>query len=183
MRRWQTLSRDLTPESLCWPAQYGSILYFLLNQRRPHDWNISQVLSFIISPFSSPAYNLPIFLFGIVVHENSEAVQSLKLVSAFPLVRNWDSHGWPHSSRASCPPRFSSMSSGCSTMSTALSSSCFSFSCGYSRRVPLFKRAPSAHTLTSASLLDPHRVSLLCCPPPERFSFHVSRRRRQRSHW
>ncbi|KAH0826312.1 hypothetical protein J3R83DRAFT_5258 [Lanmaoa asiatica] len=37
------------------------------------------VLSFIMSPFSAPAYNLPIFLFGALVHESSDAVQSLKL--------------------------------------------------------------------------------------------------------
>jgi len=39
------------------------------------------VLSFIISPFSAPSYNLPIFLFGALVHENNEAIQSLKLFS------------------------------------------------------------------------------------------------------
>ncbi|KAG8221647.1 hypothetical protein J3R82DRAFT_1927 [Butyriboletus roseoflavus] len=39
------------------------------------------VLSFIMSPFSAPAYNLPIFLFGALVHESSDAVQSLKLFS------------------------------------------------------------------------------------------------------
>ncbi|KAF8122950.1 hypothetical protein EV363DRAFT_1181320 [Boletus edulis] len=37
------------------------------------------VLSFILSPFQAPTYNLPIFLFGTLVHENSDAVQSLKL--------------------------------------------------------------------------------------------------------
>ncbi|KAI0322337.1 hypothetical protein OF83DRAFT_1049645 [Amylostereum chailletii] len=39
-------------------------------------------LAFIISPFSSPTYNLPIFLFGIYAQENAEAVQSLQVFSA-----------------------------------------------------------------------------------------------------
>ncbi|EEB93479.1 hypothetical protein MPER_07856 [Moniliophthora perniciosa FA553] len=34
--------------------------------------------SFILSPFSAPAYNLPIFLFGVYVQENTEAFQSLR---------------------------------------------------------------------------------------------------------
>ncbi|KAF9229290.1 hypothetical protein BS17DRAFT_876860 [Gyrodon lividus] len=37
------------------------------------------VLSFIISPFSAPGYNLPIFLFGTFVQESSDAVQSLRV--------------------------------------------------------------------------------------------------------
>ncbi|KAN0082775.1 hypothetical protein V8E55_008570 [Tylopilus felleus] len=37
------------------------------------------ILSFILSPFAAPAYNLPIFLFGTLVHESSDAPQSLKL--------------------------------------------------------------------------------------------------------
>lgn len=36
------------------------------------------VLSFAISPFKSPSYNLPIFLFGIYAQENTEGVQSLQ---------------------------------------------------------------------------------------------------------
>ncbi|KIK47806.1 hypothetical protein CY34DRAFT_798889 [Suillus luteus UH-Slu-Lm8-n1] len=36
-------------------------------------------LAFIISPFTVPAYNLPIFLFGSYVQESSDAVQSLTL--------------------------------------------------------------------------------------------------------
>ncbi|KAG2366521.1 hypothetical protein BDR07DRAFT_1274314 [Suillus spraguei] len=36
-------------------------------------------LAFIISPFTVPAYNLPIFLFGSYVQESSDAVQSLSL--------------------------------------------------------------------------------------------------------
>ncbi|KAH7930978.1 hypothetical protein BV22DRAFT_999261 [Leucogyrophana mollusca] len=36
------------------------------------------VLSFVVCPFTVPAYNLPIFLFGTYVHESSDAVQSLK---------------------------------------------------------------------------------------------------------
>lgn len=39
-----------------------------------------QVLAFIISPFTVPAYNLPIFLFGSYVQESSDAAQSLNLV-------------------------------------------------------------------------------------------------------
>lgn len=41
---------------------------------------ISQVLSFLLSPFSSPPYNLAIFLFGIYAQENSESVQALQTV-------------------------------------------------------------------------------------------------------
>ncbi|TFY79149.1 hypothetical protein EWM64_g4862 [Hericium alpestre] len=40
------------------------------------------VLSFAISPFSSPSYNLPIFLFGIYAQENQEAVLSLQVFSS-----------------------------------------------------------------------------------------------------
>ncbi|KIK94352.1 hypothetical protein PAXRUDRAFT_828066 [Paxillus rubicundulus Ve08.2h10] len=39
------------------------------------------VLSFITSPFTAPVYNLPIFLFGTIVQESSDAVQSLKVFS------------------------------------------------------------------------------------------------------
>lgn len=40
----------------------------------------AQALAFIISPFTVPAYNLPIFLFGSYVQESSDAAQSLTLV-------------------------------------------------------------------------------------------------------
>ncbi|KAG2154836.1 hypothetical protein DEU56DRAFT_770690 [Suillus clintonianus] len=36
-------------------------------------------LAFIISPFTVPAYNLPIFLFGSYVQESHDAAQSLNL--------------------------------------------------------------------------------------------------------
>ncbi|KIM85211.1 hypothetical protein PILCRDRAFT_66336 [Piloderma croceum F 1598] len=36
------------------------------------------VLAFAISPFTSPPYNLPIFLFGMYAQENTEGVQSLQ---------------------------------------------------------------------------------------------------------
>ncbi|KAL5495256.1 hypothetical protein ACEPAI_719 [Sanghuangporus weigelae] len=36
-------------------------------------------LSFIISPFTSPTYNLPIFLFGVYAQESTESNQSLRL--------------------------------------------------------------------------------------------------------
>ncbi|KAL0951177.1 hypothetical protein HGRIS_007908 [Hohenbuehelia grisea] len=35
-------------------------------------------LSFVLSPFASPPYNLPIFLFGIYAQENQESIQSLQ---------------------------------------------------------------------------------------------------------
>jgi len=37
------------------------------------------VLSFLISPFTSPPYNLAIFLFGIYAQENTESVQALQM--------------------------------------------------------------------------------------------------------
>lgn len=40
------------------------------------------VLSFAISPFAAPTYNLPIFLFGLYAQENTEAVLSLQVFSA-----------------------------------------------------------------------------------------------------
>jgi len=36
------------------------------------------VLSFILSPFAAPPYNLAIFLFGTYAQENTEAIQSLQ---------------------------------------------------------------------------------------------------------
>ncbi|KAG6890398.1 hypothetical protein C0995_008752 [Termitomyces sp. Mi166 len=39
------------------------------------------VLSFAVSPFIAPPYNLAIFLFGTYAQENTEAVQSLRIVS------------------------------------------------------------------------------------------------------
>jgi len=36
------------------------------------------VLAFAISPFTSPSYNLPIFLFGMYAQENTESIQSLQ---------------------------------------------------------------------------------------------------------
>ncbi|KAI4526833.1 hypothetical protein EV122DRAFT_276722 [Schizophyllum commune] len=35
-------------------------------------------LSFLLSPFAAPPYNLPIFLFGAYAQENAEAAQSLQ---------------------------------------------------------------------------------------------------------
>ncbi|KAL1740682.1 hypothetical protein HDZ31DRAFT_47029 [Schizophyllum fasciatum] len=35
-------------------------------------------LSFLLSPFTAPPYNLPIFLFGAYAQENAEASQSLQ---------------------------------------------------------------------------------------------------------
>jgi len=49
---------------------------FVQSSPRP----VPQVLSFVLGPFAAPAYNLPIFLFGALAHENSDAVLSLKLV-------------------------------------------------------------------------------------------------------
>lgn len=40
-----------------------------------------QAVSFLLSPFASPSYNLPIFLFGCYAQENAEALQSLQTVS------------------------------------------------------------------------------------------------------
>ncbi|KAJ8595864.1 hypothetical protein M405DRAFT_727182 [Rhizopogon salebrosus TDB-379] len=40
---------------------------------------VETVLAFTISPFTVPAYNLPIFLFGSYVQESSDAAQSLNL--------------------------------------------------------------------------------------------------------
>jgi len=40
---------------------------------------IETVLSFAISPFSAPSYNLPLFLFGVYAQESAESNQSLKL--------------------------------------------------------------------------------------------------------
>ncbi|KAI9512576.1 hypothetical protein F5148DRAFT_973375 [Russula earlei] len=45
---------------------------------------VETVLSFTISPFNSPAYNLPIFLFGLYVQESQEvAPRSLQAFSGF----------------------------------------------------------------------------------------------------
>jgi hypothetical protein len=43
--------------------------------------SIAQVLSFLISPFTSPPYNLAIFLFGVYAQENTEGVQALQTVN------------------------------------------------------------------------------------------------------
>jgi len=40
---------------------------------------LETVLSFTISPLTSPSYNLPLFLFGVYSQESSESSQSLKL--------------------------------------------------------------------------------------------------------
>jgi len=37
------------------------------------------VMSFVVSPFGAPSYNLPIFLFGVYTQEQSEAIQSMKI--------------------------------------------------------------------------------------------------------
>ncbi|KAF9015169.1 hypothetical protein BDQ17DRAFT_1340602 [Cyathus striatus] len=36
------------------------------------------ILSFLLSPFLSPSYNLPIFLFGTYARESTESIQSLQ---------------------------------------------------------------------------------------------------------
>lgn len=104
---------------------------------------VPQALSFVLSPFAAPAYNLPIFLFGALVHESSDALQSLKLVnpSSSPkkkiAIPN-SKRGPPrvsHSFQASCPPRSSQTSSGCSTTIKAALRNSSSSSCGCSRRV------------------------------------------------
>lgn len=144
------------------------------------------MLSFIISPFSAPVYNLPIFLFGALVHESSDAVQSLKLVRcAFPLrnpLRNRNSNGRTNSSLACCPCRFSPISFGCSTTTKTVSSNYSSSSCGSSRCAPPNAQHP-AHTLILPPLLVPHRCNLLDRSPPEGFSIHDARCRYQWSDW
>jgi hypothetical protein len=59
----------------------GGVVSFsiiLLFRRRQHpSW---QGLSFFLSVFSSPPYNLPIFLFGAYAQEQTEAIQSLQIV-------------------------------------------------------------------------------------------------------
>jgi len=40
---------------------------------------VEAVLSFAVSPFTAPSYNLPLFLFGAYAQENSDSNQSLKL--------------------------------------------------------------------------------------------------------
>ena len=37
-------------------------------------------MSFVTSAFNAPVYNLPIFLFGVLAQESSEAIQSLQAV-------------------------------------------------------------------------------------------------------
>ena len=37
-------------------------------------------MSFVTSAFTAPAYNLPIFLFGMLAQESQEALQSLQAV-------------------------------------------------------------------------------------------------------
>lgn len=143
---------------------------------------LPQVLSFIISPFSSPAYNLPIFLFGALVHESSDAVQSLKLVGcAFPPPRRTQHHHRSvNSSPASCLRRSSSISSGCSTTNTAASSNYSCSSSGCSRRVA--KRGISADEPTTHAdmkhfpFIVPYRGNVHGRSPPERLSIHGSRR-------
>ncbi|KDQ63751.1 hypothetical protein JAAARDRAFT_29782 [Jaapia argillacea MUCL 33604] len=39
---------------------------------------VETIMSFSISAFTAPSYNLPLFLFGIYVQENSDAIISLK---------------------------------------------------------------------------------------------------------
>ena len=41
-----------------------------------------QLLSFIISPYAAPAYNFPLFLFGLYVQESQEAAPRLLQVAS-----------------------------------------------------------------------------------------------------
>ncbi|GJE86116.1 hypothetical protein PsYK624_021960 [Phanerochaete sordida] len=43
---------------------------------------VGTCLSFATSAFAAPSYNLPIFLFGHIAQESSEAIQSLQLFTA-----------------------------------------------------------------------------------------------------
>ncbi|KAF8552663.1 hypothetical protein OG21DRAFT_1498269 [Imleria badia] len=64
------------------------------------------VLSFILSPFAAPAYNLPIFLFGALVHESSDAAQSLKLFSGLLSASILFDILWVFNNEQSTLPRF-----------------------------------------------------------------------------
>ncbi|KAL4069613.1 hypothetical protein V8B97DRAFT_599788 [Scleroderma yunnanense] len=44
------------------------------------------VLAFVVSPFSVPAYNLPILLFGTFAHECNDAVQSFRVFTGCLMV-------------------------------------------------------------------------------------------------
>jgi hypothetical protein len=48
---------------------------------------LPQVLSAVIAPFSSPSYNLPIYLFGTLLQEVPDAPQSLRSVSVSSAAR------------------------------------------------------------------------------------------------
>jgi len=50
---------------------------------------LSQILAFLISSSTAPSYNLPLFFFGVYAQENSDAIQSLQLVSHSALVLSW----------------------------------------------------------------------------------------------
>ncbi|PIL31961.1 hypothetical protein GSI_06665 [Ganoderma sinense ZZ0214-1] len=39
---------------------------------------VGTAMSFVASAFSAPVYNLPVFLFGVLAQESSEAIQSLQ---------------------------------------------------------------------------------------------------------
>ena len=43
-----------------------------------------QAMSFVTTVFSAPVYNFPIFLFGVLAQEASEAIQSLQTVRVAP---------------------------------------------------------------------------------------------------
>lgn len=69
--------QGLDPSRLVFAATVCRVLprYFSIS----HQY-VSQALSFALSPFASPPYNLAIFLFGTYAQENREAIQSLQMV-------------------------------------------------------------------------------------------------------
>jgi hypothetical protein len=61
----------------------GVVSFFIIHPFRRFQRSSWQALSFFLSLFSSPSYNLPIYLFGAYAQEQTEAIQSLQIVRRF----------------------------------------------------------------------------------------------------
>ncbi len=86
--------------------------------------NDFQVLSFVVSAFSAPIYNFPLFLYGLYGQENTESVSALQNVRYSTFGMSFFAHTTPMtSSQAFWLARCSGISYGWLTMDNMGSSS------------------------------------------------------------
>lgn len=77
VRRMADFIQNLDPKSL---VTIGAVRLFFRCSIDVIMTRTTQGIAFVVSPFTAPTYNFPLYLFGVYAQESTDATQSLKLV-------------------------------------------------------------------------------------------------------